>query len=74
MRKNRGIHSRDQGPERGSPGLAADWPRFSQDWPEIADQSLAINGALLWALVEAKGGIFFGSISPLYGVAEMRQN
>ena len=30
----------------GSPGLVAGWPRFSQDLPEIAGQSLGINGYL----------------------------
>ena len=39
------ILSRDGAPEGGWRGVASGWLRFRQDRPEIADQSLGINGA-----------------------------
>ena len=62
MRQNRGIISRDLGPAGGSAGLALDWPRFRQDLPEIADQSLGINEALF---LDATRGYEY----PICGVA-----
>ena len=33
------------------------------DLPEIADQSLGINGPSFWTLIAAKDGLFSGAIS-----------
>ena len=46
MFRNRGILSLDYDPERESPRLAADRPRFSQEFPEIAGQLMGIDGSL----------------------------
>ena len=46
MCQNRGILILAQGPERGSPGLMANWPRSPLGRPEIAGQSLEIKIAL----------------------------
>ena len=64
MCQNLGILSRDYGPERGPPGVAAGWPRFPHGRPEIAERPLGINGAPIWALIAAKNTSSLAHFSP----------
>ena len=47
FQKNEAYLAAIMGPERGSPGIVAGRSQFSQNLPEITDQSLGINGAFI---------------------------
>ena len=62
-----------RGPERRPPRLAADWPLFPHEFPEISGQSLGINGVLLLSLIASRGSLFPDPSPVRYRGAETRQ-
>ena len=54
-------------------GQEVDWPRFRHGRPEIADQSLGINGPSCWAIIAAKDNLFQAHFLPGIGLTKTYQ-